>query len=143
MCFLYTPNRRLSHFSAVLSASLSRALTTVLLCLLPSCLPAMKRGRDNAGVEEISPRFYPRHRFRGIDRLRVSPVHASSCLVISMEGRILFFLFPLAANRIFFRHLWINTRIKISRNHRPRENEFAIFEFRDGYFSLSARISVD
>lgn len=94
----------------LLSASLSRALTTVLLCLLPSCrcLPAIKRGRDNAGVEEISPRFHPRHRFEG-----------SSCLVISMDF-FLFFLFSSHnefASRIFFHDAWI----KISRNRRTRE----------------------
>lgn len=140
MCFLYTPNRRLSHFSAVLSASLSRALTTVLLCLLPSCLPAMKRGRDNAGVEEISPRFYPRHRFEG----------STSCLVISMEGRILFFLFPLAANRIFFsppvdKHADKNfakspsTRERICRVARSSNFVIVISHSRQGYRSINSR----
>lgn len=61
-----------------------------LLCLLPPPLPvltAMKRGRDNARVEEISPRFYPRHRFEGSTATVVSPnLPRSRILVISDGG---------------------------------------------------------
>lgn len=112
----------------LLSASLSRALTTVLLCLLPSCrcLPAIKRGRDNAGVEEISPRFHPRHRFEG-----------SSCLVISMD----FFLFFLFSSRNEFASANFFSR-RVDKNFAKPSNE-RISPPSNFSLSANARISAD
>lgn len=112
----------------LLSASLSRALTTVLLCLLPSCrcLPAIKRGRDNAGVEEISPRFHPRHRFEG-----------SSCLVISMD----FFLFFLFSSRNEFASANFFSR-RVDKNFAKPSNE-RISPLSNFSLLANARISAD
>lgn len=67
LCFLYTPNRCLSHFAW--PPLPFRALRSPSLCLTPPLCPFLflsarifrlrprRNGGDNAGVEEISPRF--------------------------------------------------------------------------------------
>lgn len=154
MCFLYTPNRRLSHFSAVRSASLSRAPTTVLLCLLPSCRcsPAMKRGRDNAGVGEISPRFHPpRHRFEGSTEGLECRSFTHPRVSSFFYGRDEFFFFPSHAANFFFFSRPVDKNIAKHRE-RTRESSINLLRLRslnlnrESYFSrlsANARISAD
>lgn len=91
-CAFCTRQIVVSPTSPPFSASLSRAPAirpSLSLALSPPLpvLTAMKRGRDNARVEEISPRFYPRHRFEGSTATVVSPnLPRSRILVISDGG---------------------------------------------------------
>lgn len=124
-CAFCTRQIVVSPTSPPFSASLSRAPairpSLSLAPPLPLPLPvltAMKRGRDNARVEEISPRFYPRHRFEG--STVVSPNLPRSRILVISDGRDEFF-FPLPfflsfflPQRIFFHQ--VDAWIKISSN---------------------------